>query len=186
MGSSLIRKPLTMSPGNQPYGRSSLDEYAFEVISAFYIDMESRQALERSGLQDNEIDELLHWGMTRYVVTSLREQHAEGYYVSNPVADTYAMYTTGAMPIQISMDGFLYSTKDQDHRMEFLIYYLSCMRGTDLTREKLIIVFLLKNTMMRLRIQSINLNQTSQIQDFAQMGITGVGFSYGINTEMSG
>lgn len=133
-------------------------------------------------MEETEIDALLDEGMTKYLITSFQEQHNEGYNVMNPVADTYGIYTTGAMPIQVAMDGFLYMTQDQDYRLDFITYYLSLLRGSFLRREKLTAVFMLKDTMMRLRIQDMNITHTSKIQDFAQMSIAGIGFSYQVYT----
>lgn len=163
---------------NQPAPLTKASTYQPKQYCYFTFGDESTKILQQSGFE-----EPWFW---QYILNNITENHIEGHALKNTLADTFSVYTMGAQPIQISMNGYLQTTMDMDHRVDFLNIYHNKIRGTNLEKNRLEMVFVLKDTTMRLRIRNINVGNSSQISDMTRLAINGIGYKYkvhGVNIE---
>lgn len=175
---SQVKYPLSLTEGNQPPPLSKTTQYDIRNAVTFYLGEESAKTLVALGYTAAQATTIINEGYWQYIVTSIQEGHSEGHSIVNPFADTFLVYTTGAMPVSINLEGVLYTGVTQDHRMDFLEFYLTKLRGTLLRRHKMIIVMMMKDTVFRIRVQSINIVTNSELQDWTSMSLQGIGFAY--------
>ena len=173
-----VKYPLTYTDGNQPPPLSKTTGYNIRNAVTFYLGEESIPTLITLGYSTTDATKIVNEGYWQFLVTSIQEGHSEGHQIVNPLADTFLVFTTGALPISINMGGMLYTGVYEDHRMDFLEFYLTKLRGTLLRRHKLIIVMMVKDTVFRIRVQGINIVTQAEMQDWTSMTLQGVGFSY--------
>lgn len=176
----LIKTDLSRSEGNQPHGLSKATEFSLKSAVTLSIGEESIEALELLGHSLQDASDLVYRGFWKLVLTNFNEQHSEGHFLFNPVSDTFSVYTTGAMPIMVSLQGFLYMTPDQDHRMDFVKLYNDRLRGTQLRKHRVVIVLTMKDTTMRLRLSSVNMSYAATMDEWVQVSMNGAGFAYKI------
>lgn len=108
------------------------------------------------------------------IITDLKENHSEGVDIVNPMADDNFSFTMGAMPINVSISGFVYNTKTYNQRDILTKKYEEELRGT---RNK-VINFIYKDIIMRLKILSVNVNTSRNIEDLTAIHLEGTGFKY--------
>jgi hypothetical protein len=177
----MAKTSLLTTAGNQPTGPVKHTDFDLENAVAFYLGEENSVALQNLGYTESEAQAIIDEGYWRYLITSNDESHTEAYYVLNALADTFAVYATGALPIEISFDGYLYTSKNEDDRIDFIDFYLSKLRGTLLKRSNLVIVMIVKDTIYRIRTQRMNVGTSSTFQDWTRMSLSGIGFKYKVH-----
>lgn len=180
--SDLKKAPLVNCPGYQPQGLSKNAVFPENQVAAFNMVSSVQEnldfAMEAAGLSAWDNGEALSNHFWKLRVTGIQEKHAEGDYTVNTLADTFLTYSTGAMPIQISIQGKLLTMKDQDHRLDFLNLYEKCFRGTKLQDYGIFLAFTLKDTQFYLRPTNLNVGQTSELAGWTTIQLQGVAFNY--------
>ncbi len=117
-------------------------------------------------------------GFWEFIVTDYSEVHAESYIPREVLGDAYCVYTTGAVPIQIRMSGYLLTTPLVDHRIDFLTVYQQLLRGTQSKKTGLPVGFALKETLVYLDITQIAQSTAATIPNMTALTITGLGYNY--------
>lgn len=113
------------------------------------------------------------------VVKSVSEKHMESADIVNVLADTYVTYTAGAKPVQVNISCMLRHTREKDHYLKFLEYYHNKIRGTELSKNRLIVYFIYIDQYMCLRINNLSVRKDSSLDDMVSVNIQAVGFRFG-------
>lgn len=108
------------------------------------------------------------------IVLDIKENHSEGVNIINSLADSTFSLTMGANPISVSISGLLITTEDNNQRDSFSDAYDKELRGT----KGKVIHFICKDVIMRLKISSIILSTSREMEDMTRVSIEGSGFKY--------
>lgn len=112
------------------------------------------------------------------IIQDYREAHADAVNVINTYSNASVIQAMGALPIQVSVSGYLYTTTTEDHRLDFLTVYNEVFRGTLNWEYDIIVNFFVKDTYMRLFFTRIEVNNNSQLEDMTGISFSGIGFKY--------
>lgn len=128
--------------------------------------------------------------ITNYVwhlfVTDYVESHKEGHFVYNSFSDTNVGFSTGALPIQVTISGFLPLNPQYNSKLDFMSMYRLFLRGSQTkvynvyTNKfyKIPMVFQLKKTFLKLNLTNLTLNTSVEMPDFEHVTISGIGYNY--------
>lgn len=139
---------------------------------------DSADAIKALGFSDAIANDIATNGFWHIVVHSVSETHIDAFSLANTLSDTVTIFSTGAVPVGISITGMLLTTPDKDDRLNFLRLYADKIRGTQVAMAKAILCFGFKDTLMRLYIQSITLATNTNSDTFTQISLTGVASHY--------
>ena len=122
------------------------------------------------------------------LVTEYSESHKESNFVFNSFSDSHVLFTMGAMPIEVSISGFVPSHPDYNASMDFVAFYRHFLRGSktriyDQATDKYYKVplgFTLVNTFMKLNLISMQLVTTVEVPDFSLIRLQGIAYNYRI------
>lgn len=108
------------------------------------------------------------------IVLDIKENHSEGVGIVSSLADSNFTLTMGANPVNVAISGLLITTRDNNQRDSFSDTYDKELRGT----KGKIIHFICKDVVMRLKVSSINLSTSREMDDMTRVSIEGSGFKY--------
>lgn len=128
---------------------------------------------------DTQFVEDVQISFDKLIVTSVSEQHVDAADVVDVLADTYIAYSMGANPVRVHIGCVVKHTKENDHYLDFLKYYHERVRGTMLSKDRLIIYFIYIDQYMCLRINNIAVRKDSNLDDMVNINIQGIGFNFG-------
>lgn len=178
-------KGYTANPGSfwdttsgQPESPSYSSYYPPYARTYFYLDKSSLTTLRARGYSASVANSLIEEGFWEFISQAYTENHSEGHCIRNTQSDTYLMVATGANPISISLSGYLYTTPTSDTRIDFMEMYNTLLRGTRLADLNLVLNFVMKDTVMCLRITDISFGSVSSMSDMTSMTINGIGYKY--------
>lgn len=157
--------------------------YKWTEKSFFYFDRSCEKTFKDMKLSDAFISKLTASkgeGIWEFNAVSVNEQHVESAGITNVVADTYACFTTGASPLQVTIEGFINLTQLDDHRTDFLYMYDAFLRGSSVSKHNLLLNYLYRDTVMRLKISNFSMMFNDNSEDFIQTSIVGVGSKYSV------
>lgn len=167
------------TPTNQPCGFSKA-RYPINDRAFFSLSQEAFTKLIERGFSETEAKALVTNSYWEFILQSVTEHHAEGVDIVNVMSDTYLLFTMGAMPINLSLGGMLFTTKSQDFRLDFLTMYHLIFRGTKLVENNCALIFNVKDTVYRLKPLGIHLAETSESSDMTQFTMSAVAYSYNV------
>ena len=116
--------------------------------------------------------------MWQVLVTNYNESHVEGSVIHNTFEDVFIGFSTGSLPIRVTISGYIGVNPDYNTKLDFLTYYALFLRGYQQNKYKIPIRFALFNTYMHLRLQSMDMLTDVNMPDFVAVNITGVGYKY--------
>lgn len=134
-------------------------------------------ALIGAGVPSSYIQKLEE-GFWEFTLSTHTENHSEGKSQRRVLSDTNITYSTGAMPINHNVTGYLNLMDESDHRLDFLYYYHNVLRGTMCSRLGLQCVLVIRDTVTRLSLTSLVLNTSARLQDKVTFTLTGIGQAY--------
>lgn len=195
--------------GNRPDGegrdskifRTDFERSGYNIIDSghFHIDFENQMwAVDRMSegmkkLQEvmgasafSDIQEDIVSPIWSILVTQYQEQHSEGYQVYNSFADSNMVFVTGAMPLNITISGFLPVNRSYNSKLDFLAFYRFFLRGSQTRiydhdakkKHHIPVGFTMGTTSMLLNITGIKVDTTAEIPDFDLITVNGVGYNY--------
>lgn len=113
------------------------------------------------------------------LITAISESLEEGFAQIIVKSDSFVTFATGAMPIGISIQGFLARVPGKDDRLSFLSAYEKFMRGTQVSKQGVDMEFLLKGrAMFKFSLQGVDVSETTQYENLTGVTLTGVGYDY--------
>lgn len=164
--------------GFDVYPASSLwtpSNAAYEDKSYFFL--EFSYVREPTGTIPQEVTDLVNDTLPwEFILTSFNEVHNDSYDLHNTLADSYTVHTMGAMPIQITMSGYLPLTQGCDRRLDFMYLYANVLRGPMAHKYAIDIIFDFCNSEFDriINIQTFTTTQSSNMDDMVQFSLTGV------------
>jgi hypothetical protein len=108
------------------------------------------------------------------------EMHADSVNAINTYADTTIFQTMGALPINISARGHLYTMIKEDHRLDFLKVYNELYRGTLNIDYGIELYLFVKDTHMKFYFTGIRVDNQASNEDFTSLAFTGIGYNYNV------
>ncbi len=111
-------------------------------------------------------------------VQSISESHSEGHDIVDVLADTFVCMTMGANPVKINIEGVVPTTKERDYRLNFLDIYNEYYRGTKLAERRILLYFIYLDSFFKMRLESINVFESSDLEDMTQINVKGIGFGF--------
>lgn len=139
---------------------------------------DSADSLKSLGFSDSTANDIATNGFWHMVVQNIAEIHMDAFSLANTLSDTITIFSTGAVPVGISITGMLLTTPGKDDRINFLKLYADKIRGTQAAMAKSILCFGFKDTLMRLYIQNITISNSAASETFTQLAISGVASHY--------
>lgn len=117
------------------------------------------------------------------IITDVSEQFSEGEARFNVLSDGFVSFATGANPINISIQGWLFVNEENDQRLSFLKRYQDQYRGTEATKIRdlvgdLELLFVLKDTQFKLNLISCQVKENAAIPDYTHVTLAGVAYDY--------
>lgn len=140
---------------------------------------ESVTEYERLGFSGASSADLAANGFWRIIVLNVSEAHDEGVVTHNTMSDTVLNFATGAVPVGITVNGYLLTIPGKDDRVNFLKLYAEKLRGRALAKTKSVLYFGYKDTVYRLYITQLNLANSVQNETMVNISFTGVASHYG-------
>lgn len=173
-------KSIFTEESNQPVPNTAYHSYTFKNKAVFTLSGSSVDKLrELSPAVSSETISLLESeGFWEILITTFTERHADAYQVTKVLSDTFVGFAMGAVPVQVNIDGFLFMTRDEDHRIDFMKIYDALFRGSRAQELGAEIIFTLLGTTMKLWVTRMQLSHTVNYSDVAQVSISGVGVKY--------
>jgi hypothetical protein len=179
---------------HQPYGpHRDSKEYQFDSIrynaniiesgyfsiSPEYIQNFGNLPLDQGGPgAENIVDDLYRGVMWQVLITNYNENHSEGVAIHNTFEDVFIGFSTGSIPVAITISGYISISPDYNSKMDFLTYYNLLLRGYRQNKHKIPILFTLKDTYMHLRLSSLDVLTDVSMPDFVVVNLTGTGYKY--------
>lgn len=127
---------------------------------------------------DNIVDDLYRDVMWQILVTNYNEAHVEGSVIHNTFEDVFVGFSTGSIPVRVTISGYVGINPDYNTKIDFITYYNLLLRGYRQNKYKIPILFSLHNTYMNIRLQSIEMLTDANMPDFVVVNIAGVGYKY--------
>lgn len=169
---------------NDPaYGFVKTDLYEYEKKASLIFSRDS-EALLAERIGDSELAaRLISTGFWEFIITQYAENHQDGASIKNTFGDSYLAYGTGARPISINISGYLLTTRDHDHRIDFIELYHRAFRGTmlrpqDPSAARLKLYLTVKDTIVAIWPINISIANTSQLSDMTQFSLAAYGYEY--------
>jgi hypothetical protein len=158
-----------------------LDPYTIKNGAYFSIDRSCEAALASfDEPQRSTLRQLIDVGSWQMLISNFTEQHVDASTVINTLSDSFVAFASGAMPIAVEMQGYVYMLNEEDHRLDFIGFYTDFLRGTMLQRWKLILNFFIRGTYFQLQVTDLDVQHASNMEDVAMVSMRGIGCRYGI------
>ena len=132
----------------------------------------------KGGLTAADIQSLCSDDFWELIVTDYSEAHSEKVARHNTLSESFCWFALGPMPVQVSLTAKLLTAGDKDYRTKFLYAYTSNMRAKQLSKAERTLTLVVKDTCMKLFVQSLNFNESSAEPDFSTFTLTGIGYKY--------
>lgn len=160
-------------------GTSKTSKFKFTEKAGFYLTSNAAEGAEINSRVAPLItagkDSGTFWQL---LIEEYTESHADAVAVLNTFSNASVIQAMGALPIQITVRGAVYTTVLEDHRVDFLKMYNEVYRGTLNWEYDVIVNFFVKDTYMRLFFTAIIVSNKSTMEDMTDISFTGIGFKY--------
>lgn len=118
------------------------------------------------------------------IVTDISEQLRDGESRTLTVSDAFISFSTGALPIQVAISGWLNCNKAQDHRIDFLSMYQSSFRGPVSAQNKrdlnaLEVAFFYNTTQYDIQLTQCRILDSVSMPGHSKVTLQGVAYNYG-------
>lgn len=117
-------------------------------------------------------------GFWEMLIQSSQESHAESLQVLNVLSDGFVSFSLGPNPIQITITGYLFTTREEDSRSDLQYLYQNAMRGSAQRGLNIPLIYSIKNSVMRLYPLDLSLGVASEGQDRVDFTMTAVASNY--------
>lgn len=117
-------------------------------------------------------------GFWQIIITSVSEEHGERYSVQNTLSNSVSVFSLGATPIKVVIEGLMLMDGTEDHLAQFFELYVKMLRAKRLKEDGRVLEFHLKDTSFRLLIDSITVSHSTDIDGYASVTIQGVAYHY--------
>lgn len=166
---------------------SKATDYEDDYRTKTYLQLSSSTLTSLSStLTTSTINSLSDDDFWELIVTDYSEAHSEKHAIVNSLSESFCWFATGANPIQISLTAKVLTGGDKDYRTEFLYQYTANLRARQLSQNSRTLAMVMKDTLVRLYVLSLNFNESSQEPDFSTFTMTALGYKYkNTNSEMS-
>lgn len=117
-------------------------------------------------------------GFWQYIITSYHEEHKERCCIHNTLSNSVSVFSLGANPVQVSLEGLMLMDGSTDHLAQFFELYVKLFRAKRLRMDARILDFHLKDTSFYLLIDSLSVRHTTEIEGYALVSMQGVAWHY--------
>jgi len=168
---------------NQPGAQLPIAKEYEESKAYIYLLRDSKEVLTEI-LGSKELAEtLVTKGFWAVKISSFNETHTQASSIVDVKADTYVAFSTGTLPISVSISGWVAKATSADHRLDLLYVYMECLRGTaSTTKIKVPIYLKVRDTIMCIFAHSLNIQNSSEKQDMDLITLEGVASQYDISS----
>lgn len=164
----------------QPDVNAEYYNLAFKDKAVLRVSSSGISALKNAkpGLSPETITLLETYGFWEMILTSYVEEHEEGFQLTDGLSDTFVVYALGALPVKVSLSGFLFYTKEEDHRIDFIKIYDSLFRGTRAHELGASMSLSVLGTTMDIKVTGSSLTHSAGSDDLVSLSISGIGMKY--------
>lgn len=117
-------------------------------------------------------------GFWQLIITSMNEEHGERFSVQNALSNSVSVFSLGANPIKVTIEGLMLMDGTTDHMAQFFELYVKMLRAKRLKEDGRVLEFHLKDTSFRLLIDSITVRHSTDIDGYASVTLQGVAYHY--------
>lgn len=155
-----------------------LDDTGNARMAFLAVSNDSADSLTALGFSSETANDIATNGFWHMVIQSITETHIDAFSLANTLSDTISIFSTGALPVGITITGMILTTPEKDDRLNFLKLYADKIRGTQVAMAKSILCFGFKDTLMRLYLQNITFSSVVNQEDFTQISLNGIASHY--------
>ena len=119
-----------------------------------------------------------HGKFWEIAITRFEEVHEEKVVTHQRMDDGIILHCLGGMPIRITIEGYLPVGEDMDYRVRFLRKYMLAFKQRMLTRAQRTLEVHIRRTSFMLEIESLVLEESSDLSDYDVIVISGVAHHY--------
>ncbi|MGV9141963.1 MAG: hypothetical protein ACOC1X_03405 [Promethearchaeota archaeon] len=173
-----MKYSIRQHPTNQPSPKTKQKDFDDQGSPCYFHITDLGGEIDDSQEASEAIENLQN-GFDRLIVQSINESHTEAKEVLDVLANTFAVFSMGANPVKVKIEAMLYKTKEQDHFLDFLYSYQNQLRGTIQSVDRVVIYFIYIDQYMKLRINGINVSESSKNEDMVTLTLDCIGYSFG-------
>lgn len=150
--------------------------FEFTAKAGFSVPGETLAGMAESGLSlPEDLTADAFWEM---IIERYSERHTEQYSLHNTLSDSVAVFACGPAPVTIRIGGRLLRADHNDHRLNFLMIYMNCMRARRRVEATRQLRFFLKGRAFDLIIKSLAFTESADSETYTQMDVEGWACSY--------
>lgn len=120
-------------------------------------------------------------GFWQLIISSIREEHGERHSVQNTLSNSVSVFSLGANPVKVAIEGLMLMDGTTDHLAQFFELYVKMLRAKRLKEDGRVLEFHLKDTSFRLLIDTITVSHSTEIDGYASVSIQGIAYHYSLN-----